>query len=166
VPNSTPEGQITLSVLDRLIDEDPKRSAEVPLTRAQALREMKAALRRDLEWLLNSRCLETEIQKGTSELARSVFCYGLPDYSSLSQDQHDTAHELARRIERVLAVFEPRLAGAKVTLPKVDEEKTRGLRFVITGMLRVDPRPERVSFDTMLEISSGEYQVKGDAGGR
>jgi type VI secretion system protein ImpF len=166
VANGTPEGQVTLSVLDRLIDEDPKRSAEVPLTRAQALREMKAALRRDLEWLLNTRCLDREAEKGTAELARSLYCYGLPDYGSLSQDHENTQYELVRRIEKVLAIFEPRLAGVKVALSGDQGDRNRGVRFVITGMLRVDPRPERVSFDTMLELSSGEYQVKGESGDR
>src|ERR1022692_61546 len=48
-------GPVTLSVLDRLIDKDPKVSMEVPLTRAQSLRELKIAIKRDLEWLLNTR---------------------------------------------------------------------------------------------------------------
>jgi len=36
------------------------------------------------------------------------------------------------------------------------------LRFQIQGLLRIDPAPERVTFDTVLELTSGEYQVKGD----
>ena len=36
------------------------------------------------------------------------------------------------------------------------------LRFQIEGMLMMDPAPEQVSFDTVLQIASGEYQVKGD----
>ena len=136
------------------------------MTRAQAMRELKASLRRDLEWLLNTRCPDVELEKGASELARSLYRYGLPDYSSLSQDSANTPHELARRIEQAIATFEPRLAGVKVALSADQEEKSRGVRFVITGLLLVDPRPEHVSFDTMLELSRGEYQIKGEAGGR
>ena len=47
-------GPVTLSVLDRLIDRDPKNRSEIPYTRAQSLRELKLALKRDLEWLLNT----------------------------------------------------------------------------------------------------------------
>jgi type VI secretion system protein ImpF len=36
------------------------------------------------------------------------------------------------------------------------------LRFQIEGLLDMDPAPERISFDTVLQLSSGEYQVKGD----
>jgi len=35
------------------------------------------------------------------------------------------------------------------------------LRFQIEGMLDMNPAPERISFDTVLQLTSGEYQVKG-----
>jgi predicted component of type VI protein secretion system len=34
------------------------------------------------------------------------------------------------------------------------------LRFRIEGLARIDPAPEQVTFDTVLELTSGEYQVK------
>ena len=34
------------------------------------------------------------------------------------------------------------------------------LRFQIEGVLRLEPVPEHVTFDTMLELTSGEYEVK------
>jgi type VI secretion system protein ImpF len=36
--------------------------------------------------------------------------------------------------------------------------------LIIEGLLRIDPSPEHVSFDTSLELTNGEYHVKGDAG--
>jgi hypothetical protein len=33
-------------------------------------------------------------------------------------------------------------------------------------MLRMDPAPERIAFDTVLELTSGTYQVKSDANAR
>jgi type VI secretion system protein ImpF len=38
------------------------------------------------------------------------------------------------------------------------------MRFQIEGLLDMDPSPEHISFDTLLQLSSGEYQVKGDLG--
>ena len=38
----------------------------------------------------------------------------------------------------------------------------RGIRFHIQGLLRVDPKPEPISFDTVLELPCGQYDVKGD----
>ena len=51
----------------------------------------------------------------------------------------------------------------KVSLIETDDEGRRQLRFLIEGLLRMEPNPEQVVFDTVLEISSGEYHVKGDA---
>ena len=45
---SQPELDITLSVLDRLIDHDPRTSTEAPSQRAESVRKLKNSLRRDL----------------------------------------------------------------------------------------------------------------------
>ena len=37
------------------------------------------------------------------------------------------------------------------------------MRFQIEALLEMDPTPEHISFDTTLQLSSGEYQVKGDS---
>jgi len=39
---------------------------------------------------------------------------------------------------------------------------SRVLRFQIEGLLLKDPAPEQVSFDTVLQLANGEYQVKGE----
>ena len=107
-----PSGIITLPLLDRLTDEDPKRGEEVPLSRSKSLAALKVAVRRDLEWLLNTRRAERELPPN---VARSVFSYGLPEQSSGSEDRGQVFQELARRMETAIAIFEPRLAGVKVT---------------------------------------------------
>ena len=50
MPRSATETLVTQSVLDRLMAVE-----EWPTTRAQSLRFFKDALKRDLEWLLNTR---------------------------------------------------------------------------------------------------------------
>jgi type VI secretion system protein ImpF len=156
-------GPVTLSILDRLIDRDPKRSVEAPLTRAQSLRELKAAVKRDLEWLLNTRRTIELAPDSARETVRSVYHYGFADLSSkfvLSSRDHG---DLAREMEATIAQFEPRLKRAKVRMEPV-EGNYRSLRFVIDGMLCMDPSPEPVRFDTVLELSKGAYEVKGDDG--
>ena len=66
------ERPVRPSVLDRLIDDDPKSNVEPPLTRSQSVRQFKTALRRDLEWLLNARRVITPVPDECVELARSV----------------------------------------------------------------------------------------------
>ncbi len=46
------EIRVTPSVLDRLIDLDPLESREAAKSRSAGLQELKASVRRDLEWLL------------------------------------------------------------------------------------------------------------------
>src|ERR1700694_5500950 len=84
MPPPETTGIVTLSVLDRLIDYEPKSRTESMPTAAQSLRAMKAALRRDLEWLMNTRRVIDDLPESCTELQRSVYHYGLPDISSMS----------------------------------------------------------------------------------
>jgi type VI secretion system protein ImpF len=154
-------GPVTLSVLDRLIDKDPKVSMEVPLTRAQSLRELKIAIKRDLEWLLNTRRTIDPAPDSAHETVRSVYHYGFADISSKSLLSVRDQNELVRQMESAIAVFEPRLKRPKVRMERV-EGGYRALRFVIEGLLCMDPAPEPVRFDTVLELGKGQYEVKGE----
>jgi type VI secretion system protein ImpF len=160
-----PSGPVALSVLDRLIDNDPTQSAEAPLTRAQSLRALKGALKRDLEWLLNTRRTIDPAPDSARETVRSVYHYGFADISSKSvlstQDQND----LVREMESAIAIFEPRLKRVKVRMEPLTD-RSPGLHFVIDGLLNVDPAPEPVRFDTVLDIGRGQYEVRGEDGAR
>ena len=149
-----------MSVLDRLIDLEPERKLEAPLTRAQSVRDLKAALRRDLEWLLNSRRTIEESPASLKELERSLYNYGLPDVSSLYLRSSNDQNTLLKAIRTAINYFEPRLLNIKVALEPAAAD-ARVIRFSIEGLLRMDPAPEHVFFDTMLEPMSGQYQVKG-----
>ncbi|HET9409544.1 MAG TPA: type VI secretion system baseplate subunit TssE [Candidatus Sulfotelmatobacter sp.] len=153
-------GPVTLSVLDRLIDQDPKNRSEVPFSRAQSLRELKLGLKRDLEWLLNTRRTIDPAPESARETARSVYHYGFADISSKSVLSTRDQNELVREMELSIALFEPRLKRAKVRM-EVVEGSYRTLKFVIEGLLCMDPAPEPVRFDTVLEVSKGEYEIKG-----
>jgi type VI secretion system protein ImpF len=156
-----PDPNVTLSVLDRLIDNDPNSPADPQTGRAHSLRQMKAALRRDLEWLLNTRRTPDAITDTALQLYKSLFNYGLPDISNLSMLSISDQNRLLRMMETTLSAFEPRLKSTRVLL-EAQGGNTRILRFLIEGLLRLDPAPERVSFDTLLELTSREYEVKGE----
>jgi len=158
-------GPVTLSVLDRLIDNDPKNNSEVPLTRPQSVRELKNAFKRDLEWLLNTRRTIDPAPNSARETARSVYHYGFADISSKSLLSSKDHNDLVREMESAIAVFEPRLKRAKVRMEPL-EGSFRSVRFVIEGLLCMDPAPEPVRFDTVLELGKCEYEVKGGDGAR
>ncbi len=155
-------GPVTLSVLDRLLDDEPKSKVEGPLTHSKSLAQLKVAIRRDLENLLNTRCTIEPLPESSAETRRSVFNYGVPDITEIGQNFLYEKERLLAEIESAVRLFEPRLDGVKVAVVPATGA-ARVMRFVIEGMLKIDPAPEHVVFDAALELTSGEYQLIGDA---
>ena len=153
---------VTPSLIDRLIDRDPRVVTDPHITRAQSVRQLKAALRRDLEWLLNTRRNPDAAASALAEVSHSLFNYGLPDFSSLSLNSPRDRGQLLVELERTVAIFEPRLKEVCVSLVDAPGHASRVVHFQIEGMLQMDPTPEQVSFDTTLQLSSGEYQIRGE----
>jgi len=148
--------------LNRMLLEDAyprhlrtRRVRETPYT----LQEMKRSVSRDIEALLNTRReLLTELPPEFQEVNHSVLTYGLPDFTSMSLNSQKDRKSIRREIETTLGLFEPRLRAIKVTVegPKKLEH---ALHFRIDAMLLVEPNPEAVSFDAMLQLSTSSYQV-------
>lgn len=160
-----PDLTVTQSLLERLIDREPKTPADASVSRPQSIRQLKASLRRDMEWLLNTRRNPEPAPESMSELSQSLYNYGLPDFSSLSVDSPKDRDRLVVELENTVALFEPRLKDIRVSLIDAPAAgNTRILHFQIEGMLQMDPSPEQVSFDTVLQLSSGEYQIRGERG--
>ncbi|HWQ33711.1 MAG TPA: type VI secretion system baseplate subunit TssE [Blastocatellia bacterium] len=153
--------QLTPSVLDRLIDDRPGISQQLASSRAAGLRELKAAVRRDLEWLLNTRQTEGGIPPELRELSNSVAAYGVPDFTALSIRNPADQQRMQREMESAIRTFEPRLENVSVVLEPPDSDPTQ-LRFRIEARLRVEPSPEPVTFDTTLQTHSGEFTIRGD----
>ena len=149
------------SVLDRLIDFDPKVSTEPQSARTPLPAQIKESVKRDLEWLLNSKQCLADWPEDLRHLNGSVLTYGMPDFSSSTLS--NTAHQdrLRRSVEESIARFEPRLARVSVTIVE-GREFDRSLRFRIDAMLRVDPAPEPVTFDSVLQLSTRAFVVQGE----
>jgi type VI secretion system protein ImpF len=154
VVRANTEALVTQSVLDRLMDVD-----DWPATRAQSLRYFRETLKRDVEWLLNTRRPPIE-NIGKFERARATMLnYGLSDITALGWSSALDQKRLRKALEQCLHEFEPRLADVVVTLQE-SQTADRRLRFHVQGLMRINPAPEEISFDTVLELSSGEYTVK------
>jgi len=159
MPASDYDRAVQQSLLDRLIDFEPHSQVEAPLTRAESLRRLRASVRRDIEWLLNT-VRVNEAPSGLTELAKSLYSYGIPDLSSMSLESAQDGQRLLRSLERAISQFEPRLSNVRVTSPdKVDRRRTY-IEFHIDALLLIDPLPERLSFDTVFEVARGAYKVK------
>jgi type VI secretion system protein ImpF len=163
MPRGDTDIAVTPGLVDRLIDLDPGGSSDPPATRNQSVRQLKTSLRRDLEWLLNTRRTPEEVPETYEHLSHSLYNYGLTDVTSLSLNSPRDKTRLLRSIETVLEDFEPRLANVRVrALDEGDNGGPRVLRFQIEGLLKMDPAPEQIFFDTVLQLSTGACQVRGE----
>jgi type VI secretion system protein ImpF len=68
---------------------------------------------------------------------------------------------LIKAIEYALAVFDPRFSNAKITLEPISNVD-RVLRFRIEATLDIEPTPEPVVFDTVLQMGTCDFSVKGE----
>jgi type VI secretion system protein ImpF len=161
MPDYDANAPLRLPLLDRLLDDEPRIKSEAPMTRSASLAKLKIAVRRDLEALLNTRRTPDVLPEGSVEILRSVYYYGLPDITSMPANFLYEQTKLLQSIEAAVKTFEPRLDGVRVSLVPVAGQ-TRVLRFVIDGMLRIDPLPEHVVYDASIELTSLEVQISGD----
>ena len=153
-----------LMFLNRYLLEDAyprylrtRRVEETPFT----FRELKQSVSRDIEALLNTRReLFDELPPEFKELNSSLLFYGLPDFTAMNLMSHKDRKKVRRIIEQTVMTFEPRLASVNVEIlaPKGLEQ---ALHFRIEAMLQVDPEPEAVTFDAVLQLSSAKYEVGG-----
>ena len=147
------EALVTQSLLDRLCDTD-----DWPTTRPQSMRQYRESIKRDVEYLLNSRRPPITDLHRYPRASASMLNYGLPDINSFSESAHDQS-TLTVSILQTLRRFEPRIQNVRVIVARA-ENLTRSLRFHIEGRIQFDTTIENIEFDTVLELTRGEYEVK------
>ncbi len=153
--------QLIPSILDRLIDLEPDRKSEMPAGRIQVLEQMKASVGRDLQNLLNTRCRATGWPEGLGELSKSLMAYGIPDCVGINTGSKEQQQLLRSMIAKAVESFEPRLTNIHVVVSAADDPNDRTLRFRIDAMLKIDPAPEPVTYDSRLDATVGDFSVKG-----
>lgn len=157
------ERTVLPSLLDRLTDEQPAVPADPPLRAAESARAFRDAVHRDVEWLLNTRRTIVRVPPGCAEVRRSVHEYGLPDTTGIAIGTREGREWLLAALQDALERFEPRLGTPRVRLVEHDGGGLPSVRFTVEALLRMDPSPELVVFDTVLEVARGEFDVR-DAG--
>jgi type VI secretion system protein ImpF len=145
---------ITQSLLDRLTDLD-----QWPETRSASITMYRESLKRDVEWLLNTRQPVIPELEGYPATAASVLNFGLPDIHSFDGSAGKEQNALTVALEKCIRVFEPRISQPHVFLTRTDI-LSRSLRFHIEGQIVYENMNEEIKFDTTLELISGEYEVK------
>lgn len=146
------------SILDRLVDNEPRISHEPVQYRLVSIGHIKASVIRDLENLLNTKRQIMIPPAACKQVNRSLFVYGLPDFTSQNPASRSARQQIRRDIEKTIARFESRLKNVRVQVETVSQ-KDRSLKFRITALLVVEPIAEPVSFDTYFDIGKREYVI-------
>lgn len=154
--------RVQLSPLDRLLDDAPERERDRPISAGEALAVLRRAVRRDLEALLNAKRRWRSLPSDLGELPTSIAGYGLPDYTSGSMADPGAREAFRAEVERTIRRFEPRFAQVVVQLIPAENPLDPTLHLRIDGLLHADPAPEPISFDTLVDATSAEIEVKGE----
>ncbi|HZU33130.1 MAG TPA: type VI secretion system baseplate subunit TssE [Candidatus Angelobacter sp.] len=140
-------------LFERLVDEDPYTPGEAQPFRIYGVAGLRASVGQELMRLLNTRC--PRLGGPPNEMERTVLDYGIPNFSHLAATSDTDAHQLARTLERTIAIYEPRLRHVRVTI-EPSRMKQTAVVGSIEGMLMVGSVNEPVSFPLVLSLKSGE----------
>lgn len=143
------------SLLDRLVDGPGARTGE------HTVRDLRQAVRRDVEALLNTRRRALSPPPELRALADSLLEYGVPDSAAANLSTLDDRQAFVRELQTALRRFEPRFTSIRVTLLDDGQELDRVMRFRIDATLRARPAPEPVGFESVVDPVSRSIEIRG-----
>ncbi|WEX08241.1 type VI secretion system baseplate subunit TssE [Chelativorans sp. AA-79] len=153
------ERVLARSVLDRLLDACPDVTQDSAISLAAQARELREAIRRDLEALLNTRRRPVSAPPELGELKDALVSFGVDSMVSANLATEEAKSALARAIERRITLFEKRLSDVRVTIPgKTAGERT--LRMRIEAATRLHDGMPPISFETRLDPSSQRFLLE------
>lgn len=151
------------SLLDRLTDDAPQERVESRDKRVMSMRQLRNAVLRDLEWLLNAGCrpMDDEIHDYPL-VANSVVNYGMPDLTGLAAAGL-TQTRIESLVEKAIINFEPRIMRGTLHVSAVagdGAESESHVGFQISGELCPLPMPEALYVKTTVDLDTGRCEVK------
>jgi type VI secretion system protein ImpF len=151
----------TPGLLDRLLGEPGGARAGHGLS----LEQLKDAVARDLEDLLNTRCaLPEELLHAYPECALSIVNYGLVDFAGMCLSSSEDRARVCASLKAAIERHEPRLRNVQARLEREAGSINR-VSFAISATLAGLPFTEAVAFDAVLQPSSLHYSINRSARG-
>jgi len=141
------EKRLVAPVLDRLLESSRNTDFQRP---HQVLRQLREGVRRDLEFLFNTRYRCVSVPSSHENLESSNINYGLPDLSTVNLSSTDSRKRFCRDIERTIINFEPRIRSVKVSTQENVDVEDPSIRFRVEAVLHVNPAAEVIVFDSAL----------------
>ncbi len=151
--------QFTPGLFDRLSD-DGGRPGPAGASPTWTLEQLKDAVARDLEALLNTRtAIADHVLLPFPESGNSLVNYGLIDFAGMCMASEDDRRSICAAVKRAIERHEPRLHTVSAAL-RVHGAGLNRVDFVITAMLKVQSAVAPVHFDAVLEPSTQQYLIR------
>ena len=150
------------SLLDRLTDLQPEKSKESTSQQGMSQDVFKAAVIRDLGWLLNSVALDVCMDLEQYPLVKkSVLNYGLPDLSGHTSSTIDV-HHVEKAIRTAILNYEPRIIRNSLQVrvhSNPDAMAHNSLVFEIAGAVFGQPSPFQVVLKSELNLEDTDFEL-------
>ena len=124
--------------------------------------ELRACVRRDIEWLLNVVHFEAAVELGDyPEIRSSVLNHGLPELIGRSIDKNGLAARAAEIVAAITA-YEPRLSpgSIEVLLDEGEVGFENRLRFVIQGNIVNSVDDGFIALYTAVDLDTGNVEIR------
>ena len=152
------------ALFDRLTDHEPKKHKEKRDAVQVDYEVLRAAILRDLAWLLNTVNLESIVDlDGLDEVKKSSINFGVSPLAGLRMSEIDHIN-LQNTIRESIINFEPRLMADTLSVQFINEgnylEHHNVLTLIIKGMMWCNPYPREFLLRTSLDLESGHMDIK------
>ncbi|MBO1517930.1 type VI secretion system baseplate subunit TssE [Psychrobacter halodurans] len=148
-----------LNLFEQLFDDQPRYHEQQMVVRRLNINELKASVAKDLEALLNTRCVMSDRLQEYPTASASVLNFGILDFVGLSSANPADCDYICRQIAKTIEQQDLRLRNVRVSLD-IGAVDVNQLCFSIEALLKVYPARELVSFDAFFEPSFQRYYVK------
>jgi len=152
-------------LLDRLTDDEPKKQVEGRNQRVLTSRSYRAAVLRDLQWLVNTGNRDaTGEYDEFEEVQSSVLNYGVRDFSGLNVYTMMLS-DLQRSVAKAIELFEPRIIPDQLRVGIVTDDdgfnvvEYQSCAIGIEGLLWNMPMPEELFVKTEVDLETGACTV-------
>ncbi|RIX72653.1 type VI secretion system baseplate subunit TssE [Acidovorax cavernicola] len=160
--------QLLPTLFDRLRDEAPSRTAELPSEYTATPARMREIIQRDLALLFNTTNAEDLIDRARyADAASSTVNYGVPPLAGGYLSERKWA-DIERIIRRAIRDYEPRLIPDSVqVVPLMKEdgaaEAYNVLLFEIRALIYLKPYPLAFTVQSAVDLETNRMRIVGAA---
>ncbi|MDR1362363.1 MAG: type VI secretion system baseplate subunit TssE [Holosporaceae bacterium] len=138
-------------LFERLVDEDTEVPFEKMPRRFSSTAEIQESIRQDLSRLLNTRVSVFWKEYCDKNRSPLPFAYGVNVTDcSMSAESVFELQELEKRIDNIIALFEPRILNAKSSIVRPGDDHT-SLYINIDATVMIENRRTFLSFPVVMD---------------